>query len=70
VSKYSAIGKSPIRRDAADKRRDGLFYTADMTLPGMLYGKVLRSPHAYAKIKVLDITKAQALPGVISVVTR
>src|SRR6185436_19579028 len=44
-------------------------FGADMTMPGMLWGKILRSPHAHARIKSIDTSKAQALPGVRAVVT-
>ena len=44
-------------------------YTFDVKLPGMLYGKILRSPHPHAKILSIDTSKALELPGVIGVVT-
>ena len=44
-------------------------YGADVRLPGMLYGKVLRSPHAHALVKRIDTSKALALPGVHAVLT-
>ena len=44
-------------------------YGADINLPGMLYGKVLRSPHAHARIKSIDTSKAEAMPGVHAVAT-
>ena len=44
-------------------------FGADMVMPGMLWGKVLRSPHAHARIKSIDTSKAAALPGVKAVVT-
>jgi len=44
-------------------------YTDDVTLPGMLHAAMVRSPHAHAKIKSIDCTKAQALPGVHAVIT-
>src|SRR5207245_6475169 len=44
-------------------------YGADVQLPGMLHGRVLRSPHAHARIKKIDISKALALPGVEAIVT-
>ncbi len=44
-------------------------YIQDVRLPGMLYGKILYSRHAHAKIKAMDISKAQALPGVHAVLT-
>src|ERR1041384_1535292 len=44
-------------------------YGADMSLPGQAYGVVLRSPHAHARIKGIDARAAEAMPGVIAVLT-
>jgi len=44
-------------------------YVDDIKLPGMLYGDFTRSPHAHARVKKIDTTKASALPGVVSVIT-
>ncbi|MGB7037516.1 MAG: xanthine dehydrogenase family protein molybdopterin-binding subunit [Xanthobacteraceae bacterium] len=44
-------------------------YIADMTFPGMAFGYVLRSPHAHARIRAIDTTKAKAAPGVLAVLT-
>jgi len=63
------VGKSPIRPDGADKVTGRAKFGADLMLPGMLVGKVLRSPHAHAAIKSIDTTKAEALPGVKAVMT-
>lgn len=54
-------------RDAALKVSGQLKYTADLFFPGMLYGKMLFSPHAHARIKKIDTSKAEALPGVRAV---
>ena len=66
---FDSIGSTPIRHDGADKvtgrARDG----ADNNMPGMLYGKILRSPHAHAVIKSVDASAAETLPGVHAVVT-
>src|SRR5262245_56180476 len=48
---YKVIGKRPVRHDGVDKVTGRAVYGADVQLPGMLYGKVLRSPHAHARIK-------------------
>ena len=45
-------------------------FGADLILPGMLFGKILRSPHPHAMLKSIDVSKAEALPGVHAVVTR
>ncbi len=66
---YKVIGTRPVRPDGADKVTGKANYSADINLPGMLYGKVLRSPHAHAVIKSIDTSKAEALPGVRAVIT-
>src|SRR5213075_1632786 len=63
------IGKRTPRPDGADKVTGRAAYAADTTMPGMIWGKVLRSPHAHARIKSIDTSKAAALPGVKAVVT-
>ena len=66
---YSVIGSRPVRHDGTDKVTGRAQYGADISLPGMLYGKVLRSPHAHARIKSIDTSKAEAMPGVHAVAT-
>ncbi|MGD9895402.1 MAG: xanthine dehydrogenase family protein molybdopterin-binding subunit, partial [Dehalococcoidia bacterium] len=66
---YSVLGTRPIRHDGLDKVTGRARYAADITLPGMLHGKILRSPHAHARIVRIDTSKAEALPGVKSVAT-
>lgn len=68
-SGFRVIGTTPIRHDAMDKVTGQARYGADFTLPGLLHGKILRSPHAHAKIRSIDASKALALPGVKAVVT-
>lgn len=63
------IGRRTIRPDGADKVTGRAAYAADTTLPGMIWGKVLRSPHPHAHIVSIDTSRAQALPGVKAVVT-
>ncbi len=63
------IGKNTIRPDGADKVTGRAQYGADMTMPGMLWGAVLRSPHPHAIIKSINYDKALALPGVKAIVT-
>jgi len=67
--KYKVIGTRPIRHDGYDKVTGRAKYGADVRLTGMLYGAVLRSPHAHAKIKKIDTSAAEKLPGVRAVVT-
>lgn len=66
---YNVIGKPKPISDAALKVTGQKVYVADMDLPGMLYGKVLLSPVAHARIKRIDTSKAEALPGVRAVAT-
>ena len=66
---FNSVGKSPIRHDGADKVTGRAKYGADTNMAGMLYGKILRSPHAHAVIKSVDASEAEALPGVYAVVT-
>ncbi|HJM48561.1 MAG TPA: xanthine dehydrogenase family protein molybdopterin-binding subunit [Alphaproteobacteria bacterium] len=67
---YKWIGTRPPRPDGVDKVTGRAKFGADTALPNMLVGAVLRSPHAHAKIKSIDISKAEALPGVKAVVSR
>jgi CO/xanthine dehydrogenase Mo-binding subunit len=69
TQKYRVIGTRPVRPDGVDKVTGRAIYGADVQLPRMLHGKVLRSPHAHARIKSIDTSKAAALPGVHAVIT-
>ena len=66
---YQVVGTRPIRHDGVDKVVGAARYAADQNVPGMLYGKYLRSPHAHARILNIDTSKAEALPGVTAIVT-
>ncbi|MFV2039657.1 MAG: xanthine dehydrogenase family protein molybdopterin-binding subunit, partial [Acidimicrobiales bacterium] len=66
---YKYVGTRPIRHDGLDKVTGKARYAADLILPGMLAGHVLRSPHAHARIVSIDTTAAEAMPGVKAVVT-
>ena len=66
---YSVLGTRPIRHDGTDKVTGRAQYGADFQITGLLYGKILRSPHAHARIKSIDTAKAAALPGVRAVLT-
>ena len=66
---YNVVGTRPIRHDGPDKVMGRARYAADIHLPGMLHGKILRSPHAHAIIRSIDPSRALALPGVKAVVT-
>ena len=63
------IGKDVQRTDAIPKVTGAALYVADIQMPGMLHGAVLRSPHPNARIVSIDLTAARAMPGVKSVIT-
>jgi CO/xanthine dehydrogenase Mo-binding subunit len=63
------VGKSVPRKDGPDKATGRAQYTVDITLPGMLCGKILRSPLPHARILRIDTAKAERLPGVKAIVT-
>ena len=67
AKEYKVVGTRPIRHDGADKVTGRAVYGADMNLPGMIYGKVLRSPHAHARVLSIDTSKAEAHPDVRAV---
>ena len=69
TAEYKVIGTRPVRPDGADKVTGRAVYGGDMRLTGMLHGKVLRSPHAHARILGINADKALALAGVKAVVT-
>jgi xanthine dehydrogenase YagR molybdenum-binding subunit len=60
----SVVGRDAVRQDALERVRGEARYTADIQLPGMLHTAVLRSPHAHARVKKIDLAPALALPGV------
>lgn len=58
------VGRDAVRQDAPERVRGEARYTADIRLPGMLHTAVLRSPHAHARVRRIDLAPALALPGV------
>ncbi|HCK10131.1 MAG TPA: oxidoreductase, partial [Candidatus Latescibacteria bacterium] len=66
---YNVVGTRPIRHDGEDKVTGRAIYGADVNMSGLLSGKVLRSPHAHARIKSIDTSKAKSYPGVKAVIT-
>jgi CO/xanthine dehydrogenase Mo-binding subunit len=58
------VGRDATRKDALERVRGEAKYTADLQLPGMLHAAILRSPHAHARVKKIDLSKALAAPGV------
>jgi len=69
AEEYRVIGTRPPRKDGADKLTGRALFGPDIRLPGLLHGKMLRSPHAHARIRSIDTRRAEALPGVYAVVT-
>lgn len=68
-NEFKVIGTSPLRHDGVDKVTGRAAYGADILLPGMLYGAVLRSPHAHARIVAIDTSEAEKFHGVHAVIT-
>ena len=68
-SEYKVVGTRPIRHDGTDKVTGRAKYGGDFSASDLLHGKVLRSPHAHANIKSIDISKALAYPGVKAIIT-
>src|SRR6266478_6166589 len=67
-NRFSIIGKPTAMVDAARKTTGSGKYTDDLSLPGMLVGKILHSPYPHAHIKGIDTTRAEKLEGVVAVV--
>ncbi len=66
---FKLVGSRPLRPDGVDKVTGRAKYGADASAPGQLVGLILRSPHAHAKIRKIDISKAEKLKGVKAIVT-
>jgi len=67
AKEYKYIGQRSIRPDGFDKVTGRANFGADLDLPGMIWGKILRSPHAHARIKNIDTSKAEAVDGVLAI---
>ena len=57
TQEFNSVGDRPVRHDGFDKVTGKALYGADVLLPGLLHGKVLRSPHAHARIKNIDVSE-------------
>ncbi len=68
-SKLRYVSKDIPRKDGVEKVTGSAVYVADMVLPGMLYAKVVKSPYAYARIKSINTSEAEKIPGVRAVIT-
>ena len=66
---YKVIGTRPIRPDGVEKVTGKAQYGADIHLPGLIHGRILRSPHAHARILSIDTSAAASHPGVFAVIT-
>ena len=69
VSALAVVGHETARIDAVERTTGKATYSGDVMLPGMLYARVLRSPHPHARIRRIDASKALALPGVKAIVS-
>ena len=69
MTSLKSVGHASPRIDAIKRVTGAANYTGDVQLPGMLYARVLRSPHPHARIRHIDTAKAQALPGVKAILT-
>ena len=69
TANYAIVGKSVPRKGLVEKLTGEARYTADMKLPGMLYGRIVRSPHPHADVLAVDTSAAASLPGVYATVT-
>ena len=69
AKEFKVIGKKVERVDAFERLVGEAKYASDIYLPGMLYVKILRSPHPHAKVVKIDLAKAQALQGVKAILT-
>ncbi len=67
--KFNSVGTRPVRPDGVDKVTGRALYGADFNMPGQLVGRILRSPHAHARIVNIDTSRAEALKGVKAVIT-
>ena len=66
---YKVVGNSPIRHDGLDKVTGRAVYGGDVKVPGLIWGDVIRSPHAHARIKSIDTSAAESMDGVFAVLT-
>ena len=69
VTAMKTIGHPTPRIDAVERVTGKATYTGDVRLPGMLYARVLRSPHPHARIRAIDLSRARALGGVKAILT-
>ncbi|MER3406107.1 MAG: hypothetical protein C4289_13880 [Chloroflexota bacterium] len=66
MPEYAVVGKPVPRVEAAEKVTGRALFAADIKLPGMLYAKLVRSPHGHARIRRIDVSRAKEWPGVVA----
>ena len=66
---FKYVGQNVKRVDGVEKVTGAARFVGDLAVPGMLYGKILRSPYPHARIRPIDASRAEALPGVVAVLT-
>ena len=69
LAHLNTVGHPTVRIDALERVTGKAMYSRDVSLPGMLYGAVLRSPQPHARIRSIDVSKAAAMPGVKAILT-
>ncbi len=69
VTPLKTVGHATPRIDALERVTGKATYTNDIQFPGMLYARILRSPHPHARIRRIDVSKALAVPGVKTILT-
>src|SRR3979490_3322543 len=69
ANRFAVVGTSLPGGDSRAKLTGEASFTGDLELPDMLHGKILRSPHAHARIRAIDVAAALSIPGVVAVVT-
>ncbi len=69
AQEHKYIGTRPVRPDGVEKVTGRANFGSDHALPGMIVGKVVRSPHAHARIRAIDTSAAEAMPGVLAAIT-
>jgi CO/xanthine dehydrogenase Mo-binding subunit len=69
MAESKVVGTAVPRADGGDKVRGQTVYAADVKIPGLLWAKILRSPHPHARIRRVDISQAEKVPGVRAVIT-
>ena len=69
TTEFTTIGQDAPRIDAVAKATGQAKFAGDLRVPGMAFGRLLRSPYAHARIVAIDTSRAEALPGVIAVMT-